>query len=42
MSNIIEINNLYKSFKDVNVLKNVTLNVKKGKIVGIVGRKGIA
>lgn len=40
MSNIIEINNLSKSFKDANILRNINFSVEKGKIVGIIGRNG--
>ena len=37
---IIEIENLYKRFKDNEVLKNVCLTCEKGKIYGIVGHNG--
>ncbi|MCH5297907.1 MAG: ATP-binding cassette domain-containing protein [Ruminococcus sp.] len=40
MSKIIEINNLCKSFKEADVLKNITFSVERGKIVGIIGRNG--
>lgn len=40
MGNIIEINNLSKSFKDANILRNINFSVEKGKIVGIIGRNG--
>lgn len=40
MGNIIKINNLSKSFKDANILRNINFSVEKGKIVGIIGRNG--
>ncbi|MDO4478804.1 MAG: sugar ABC transporter ATP-binding protein [Lachnospiraceae bacterium] len=36
----IELNHITKSFGDVQVLKDVTLKVKKGQIVGLVGENG--
>lgn len=38
--NIIEINNVVKSFKNEDVLKGVNLNIKRGEIHGIIGKSG--
>lgn len=38
--NIIEINNVVKSFKNEDVLKGVDLNIKRGEIHGIIGKSG--
>lgn len=40
MSNMIEITNLCKSFKDAKVLNDITIKIKKGNIIGIIGRNG--
>lgn len=40
MSTIIEITNLCKSFKETKVLNDITIKIKKGNIVGIIGRNG--
>lgn len=40
MSTIIEITNLCKSFKETKVLNDITIKIKKGNIIGIVGRNG--
>lgn len=40
MNTIIEITNLCKSFKETKVLNDVTIKIKKGNIVGIIGRNG--
>ena len=37
---MIKINNLYKSFNDVEVLKDITLEIKKGEVFGLVGHSG--
>lgn len=37
---MIKINNVYKSFNDVEVLKNITLEIKKGEVFGLVGHSG--
>jgi lipoprotein-releasing system ATP-binding protein len=38
--NMIRVENIYKSFGDLQVLKGVNLSVKKGEIVAIVGKSG--
>jgi len=40
MSTIIEITNLCKSFKETKVLNDITIKIKKGNIIGIIGRNG--
>lgn len=40
MSILIEIENIYKSFKDENVLRGISYNFEKGQIHGIVGFNG--
>ena len=37
---MIKVNNIFKSFKEVDVLKNVTFNFEKGAIVGFLGPNG--
>lgn len=37
---ILEIRNLGKSYKDLNVLKSINLNVKKGEVIAIIGPSG--
>lgn len=37
---ILEINNLGKSYKDLNVLKNINLKVKKGEVIALIGPSG--
>ncbi|MEG0309054.1 MAG: ATP-binding cassette domain-containing protein [Clostridium sp.] len=37
---MIEVNSLSKSFKDIEVLNDISINFEKGKIYGIVGRNG--
>lgn len=37
---VIEVNNIYKKFKDTQVLKDVSLKCQSGKIYGIVGHNG--
>ncbi|MEG0909709.1 MAG: ABC transporter ATP-binding protein [Bacilli bacterium] len=36
----IEINNLYKSFGDVNAIENLSLSIEKGEIFGLLGPNG--
>lgn|SRR5574344_495542 len=36
----IEVKNVSKSFKKVDVLKNISVNFESGKIVGLIGRNG--
>ncbi len=40
MSNIIEIKNLSKSYLNKKALNNLSLNIEKGKVVGILGPNG--
>lgn len=40
MSTIIEITNLCKSFKETKVLNDITIKIKEGNIIGIIGRNG--
>ena len=37
---MIKVNNIFKSFKEVDVLKNITFNFEKGAIVGFLGPNG--
>ena len=37
---MIKVNNIFKSFKEIDVLKNVTFNFDKGDIVGFLGPNG--
>jgi lipoprotein-releasing system ATP-binding protein len=37
---MIEVNNIYKSFGELEVLKGVSLSINKGEIVSIVGKSG--
>lgn len=37
---MIKINNVHKSFNDVEVLKDITLEIKKGEVFGLVGHSG--
>ena len=39
-NNIIEVENLHKSFGSLEVLKGVNLKVQKGEIVAVVGKSG--
>lgn len=40
MGPIIEIKNLYKSFDNINVLKDINLKINKGEILSIIGTSG--
>lgn len=40
MSTIIEITNLCKTFKETKVLNDIAIKIKKGNIIGIIGRNG--
>jgi len=40
MESIIDVRNVMKKFKDTLVLKNVSINVEKGKICGLIGKNG--
>ena len=40
MNHIIEVKNVYKSFKNIEVLHDVSLQADKGSICGIIGRNG--
>lgn len=40
MCNILEINNLTKSFGDNDILKGISLTVKKGEVISIIGSSG--
>ena len=37
---ILKANNLFKSYNGKNVVKNVSLNLKQGEIVGLLGPNG--
>lgn len=37
----LEINGLNKKYKDKTVLKNISLNVKKGEVISIIGKSGM-
>lgn len=45
MNNIIEIKNLYKNYQtkkeEINVLKNINLNIKEGELISLVGESGV-
>lgn len=40
METLVEVNDLYKSYGDTHVLKNINLQLKKGAIVGLLGPNG--
>ncbi len=40
MENIIEVKNLTKSYKNLKAIDNLTLNIKKGEILGLLGPNG--
>ncbi len=37
---MIKISNLYKSFEDIDVLKDITFSIEEGSIIGIIGHSG--
>lgn len=37
---LVKISNLYKSYGNKDVLKNINLEIKKGKIIGLLGKNG--
>ena len=37
---LVEMNHIYKSFSGVEALKDVSINLKKNEVVGIVGHNG--
>ena len=37
---LLEIKNLYKSYGEKQVLKNINLTVPRGKIIGLLGKNG--
>lgn len=39
-TNILEVRHLRKSYKDIEVLKDVSFTLKSGKIIGLLGRNG--
>ena len=38
--NLLELNNIQKSFGELEVLKNISLNVSEGQVVSIIGPSG--
>ena len=40
MQNLISVTNLSKSFGNVKVLNNISFNIEKGKIYGLIGHNG--
>ena len=41
MKNIIEMKEIYHSYKEKEVLKGISLTVKKGEIIGLLGPSGV-
>ena len=41
MKNIIEIKDIYHIYKEKEVLKGISLTVKKGEIIGLLGPSGV-
>ena len=39
--NLLEINNLNKSFDNKEILKDINLNIKSGRIIGLLGKNGV-
>ena len=40
MENIVEVKNLKKTYKDLTAVDNITFDVKKGEILGLLGPNG--
>ena len=40
MSNLLEVNNIYKSIKGKEILRGLSFNLEKGKVLGIIGPNG--
>ena len=40
MKQILQVNNLYKNYGDAQILKNVSFEIEKGDIVGLIGQNG--
>ena len=40
MDNCLEINSLYKSFKNIKAVKNISFSIKKNQIIGLLGPNG--
>ena len=40
MCNVLEIKNIVKNFGNKNILNNISFNIKKGDIIGLVGLNG--
>jgi len=40
MKNILSLNNISKSFENKKVLKDITLDIQKGKIISLLGKSG--
>ncbi len=40
MSNLLEVNNIYKRIKGKEILKGISFNLEKGKVLGIMGPNG--
>lgn len=40
MTNILKLNNISKSFDNVEILKDINLNIHKGKIISLLGKSG--
>lgn len=40
MSNLLEVNNIYKSIKGKEILRGLSFNLEKGKVLGIMGPNG--
>ena len=38
---LVEFKNVYKSFDEKEILKNVTFSIENGKIVGLLGKNGM-